>query len=144
MAPVRPLLRLRKLCLALPEAHEVEAWGAPTFRVKNKLFAMFADASNHHGGGRPAVWCKAAPGNQELMIGLAPMRFFKPPYVGPSGWIGTWLDGTVDWAEVADLLTDSYLLVAPKKLVTQLRVEEPKQRKGEPKQRKEKPKRRTK
>jgi predicted DNA-binding protein (MmcQ/YjbR family) len=81
---------------------------------------MFADASNHHGGGRPAVWCKAAPGNQELMTGLAPRRFFKPPYVGPSGWIGIWLDGKVDWAEVADLLRDSYLLVAPKKIAQQL------------------------
>ena len=121
MPPARPLTKLRKLCLALPEAHEVEAWGEPTFRVKNKLFAMFADASNHHGGGRPAVWCKAAPGNQELMIGVAPERFFKPPYVGPSGWIGIWLDGKVDWAEVADLLRDSYLLVAPKKLADELR-----------------------
>ena len=117
----RPLPRLRKLCLALPEAHEVEAWGAPTFRVKNKLFAMFADASNHHGGGRPAVWCKAAPGNQELMIDLAPTRFFKPPYVGPSGWIGIWLDGRVDWSEVGELVKDSYVLVAPKKLALQLR-----------------------
>jgi len=130
MAPLRPLTKLRKLCLALPQAHEVEAWGEPTFRVKNKLFAMFADASNHHGGGRPAVWCKAAPGNQELMVGLAPTRFFKPPYVGPSGWIGIWLDGKVDWAEVADLLRDSYLLVAPKKLVNLLR-EEPQVRKSQ-------------
>ena len=119
----RPLPKLRRLCLALPEAHEVEAWGEPTFRVRNKLFAMFADANNHHGGGRPAVWCKAAPGNQELMIGLAPERFFKPPYVGPSGWIGIWLDGKVDWPEVADLLRDSYLLVAPKKLAAALRDE---------------------
>src|SRR5690242_16181943 len=59
MAP-RPLVRLRKICLALPEAHEVEAWGEPTFRVRNKLFAMYASGSNHHGAGRHAVWCKAA------------------------------------------------------------------------------------
>jgi hypothetical protein len=114
--PARPLPKLRRLCLALPEAHEVEAWGEPTFRVKNKLFAMFASAGNHHGAGRPAVWCKAAPGNQELMIRAAPERYFKPPYVGPSGWVGIWLDGMVDWSEVADLLRDSYLLTAPKKL----------------------------
>ena len=142
MAATRPLPKLRKLCLALPEAHEVEAWGEPTFRVRNKLFAMFAAANNHHGGGRPAVWCKAAPGNQELMIGLAPERFFKPPYVGPSGWIGIWLDGAVDWAELADLLRDSYLLVAPKKLGLHLREEEPQQRKEEPKKRKAGPRRR--
>ena len=120
MAP-RPLIRLRKLCLALPEAHEVEAWGEPTFRVKNKLFAMYAAPSNHHGGGRHGVWCKAGPGNQELMIQHAPAKFFRPPYVGTSGWVGIYLDGgDVDWAEVAELLTDSYRLTAPKKLLREL------------------------
>jgi predicted DNA-binding protein (MmcQ/YjbR family) len=111
-----PRTRLRKLCLGLPEAHEVEAWGEPTFRVRNKLFAMYAAANNHHGGGRPAVWCKAGPGNQAFMVRAAPARFFVPPYVGPSGWIGVWLDGAVDWSELADLLRDSYRLVAPKRL----------------------------
>jgi hypothetical protein len=114
--PPGPLSRLRKLCLALPEAHEVEAWGEPTFRVRKKLFAMYAAAGNHHGAGRPAVWCKAAAGNQSLMIRAAPKRFFVPPYVGPSGWIGIWLDGEADWTEVADLLRDAYVLVAPKKV----------------------------
>jgi predicted DNA-binding protein (MmcQ/YjbR family) len=120
VSPARPLTRLRKLCLALPEAHEVEAWGEPTFRVRNKLFAMFAAAGNHHGDGRPAVWCKAGPGNQQLMVAAAPKRFFVPPYVGPSGWVGVFLDGPVDWAELADLLTDSYRLVAPRKLAALL------------------------
>ena len=114
--PPRQLTRLRKLCLALPEAHEVEAWGEPTFRVRNKLFAMYASASTHHGSGRPAVWCKAGPGNQSVMVRAAPDCFFVPPYVGPSGWIGVWLDGAVDWAELEDLLRDSYALVAPKRL----------------------------
>jgi hypothetical protein len=114
--PPNPLARLRKICLALPEAHEVEAWGEPTFRIRNKLFAMFAGAHNHHGQGRPAVWCKAGPGNQSVMVQAAPGRFFVPPYVGPSGWIGIWLDSAVDWGEVADLLRDAYCLVAPKRL----------------------------
>jgi predicted DNA-binding protein (MmcQ/YjbR family) len=112
----RPLARLRKLCLAFPESHEVEAWGEPTFRVRNKLFAMDAGADSHHGGGRPSVWCKAGPGNQAIMVGAAPDHFFVPPYVGPSGWVGVWLDGPTDWAELADLLRDSYRLVAPKRL----------------------------
>ena len=120
MAP-RPLSRLRKLCLALPEAHEVEAWGEPTFRVRNKLFAMYASAGSHHGAGRPAVWCKAAPANQALMVSAAPRRFFVPPYVGPSGWIGVWLDGQVDWAEVGELLRDAYAMVAPKRLQSLLK-----------------------
>ena len=118
--PAGPLVRLRRICLALPEAHEVAAWGEPTFRVKNKLFAMYASPNSHHGGGRPAVWCKAGPGNQALMIAAAPTQFFKPPYVGPSGWIGIWLDATVDWPEVAELMRDAYRLTAPKKLLVQL------------------------
>jgi predicted DNA-binding protein (MmcQ/YjbR family) len=112
--PSKPLDRLRKLSLALPEAHEVRAWGEPTFRVRNKLFAMYASADSHHGGGRPAVWCKAGPGNQEVMVKAAPAKFFVPPYVGPSGWVGIWLDGPVSWSEVGELLRDAYDLVAPR------------------------------
>jgi hypothetical protein len=113
----RVLTRLRRLCLALPEAHEVEAWGEPTFRVRNKLFAMYAAAGNHHGNGRAAVWCKAAPDNQQLMVKAAPERFFVPPYVGPSGWVGVGLDAGTDWDELAGLLADGWRLVAPKRLV---------------------------
>lgn len=118
--PPRPLTRVRKLCLALPEAHEVEAWGAATFRVRKKLFAMYSSPDSHHSGGRPAVWCKAGPGNQQLMVAAAPKRFFVPPYVGPSGWVGVYLDGAVDWAELDELLRDAYRLVAPKKLAARV------------------------
>jgi hypothetical protein len=115
--PPRPLTRLRKLALALPESHEVEAWGEPTFRVKNKLFAMHASADTHHGDGREAVWVKATPQNQDLMVRAFPQRYFVPPYVGPSGWVGVWLDGDVDWAELGDLLRDGWRMTAPKRLV---------------------------
>ncbi|MEX0691488.1 MAG: MmcQ/YjbR family DNA-binding protein [Gemmatimonadales bacterium] len=112
-----PLSRLRRLALGLSEAHEVEAWGAPTFRVRNRLFAMYASANDHHGGGRPGVWIKALAENQTVMIAMRPDRFFKPPYVGPSGWIGVWLDDAPDWNEVRDLLFDGWCLTAPKTLV---------------------------
>lgn len=118
--PRSPLARLRALCLALPEAHEAEAWGAPTFRVRNKLFAMYASADSHHGGGRPAAWVKAAPGNQALMVQADPVRFFVPPYMGPSGWVGVWLDGPVDWAGLDELLRDGWRRTAPKRLAATL------------------------
>ena len=118
--PPRPITRLRKMCLAMPEAHEVEAWGKPTFRIRNKLFAMYASADTHHGTGRPAVWCKAAPGNQSLMVRAEPDRFFVPPYVGPSGWVGIHLDDDVDWDQLAELIRDSYRLIAPKRLARSL------------------------
>lgn len=115
--PPDHLTRLRRLCLALPEAHEVLAWGEPTFRVRNKQFAMYASAENHHGAGRPAVWCKAAPENQALLIAAGPARFFKPPYVGPSGWVGVWLDVPRAWAALPGLLEDAYRMAAPKRLL---------------------------
>jgi hypothetical protein len=110
------LARLRRVCLALPEAHEVEAWGEPTLRVRTRMFAMYAAAGNHHGGGRAAVWLKAAAGNQALMIAADPGRFFVRPYVGPSGWVGVRLGRGTDWRELGELLADAYRLVAPKRL----------------------------
>ena len=113
-----PLARLRKLCFALPEVTEKEAWGTPTFRVRDKLFAMFND--DHHGDGRIAVWCKAALGMQEILVDADGERFFRPPYVGPKGWIGIVLTGNVDWDEVHALLADAWRMTAPPKLAALL------------------------
>jgi len=116
-APPDVLTRLRATCLALPESTEVEAWGEPTFRVRNKLFAMFASPGNHHGRGRPAVWIKAKAENQRLLMELEPTRYFAPPYVGPSGWVGVWLDKRPRWRDVEELIADGYRQVAPKRLL---------------------------
>jgi hypothetical protein len=115
-----PLARLRAACLELPEAHEVEAWGEPTFRVRNKMFAMYASANTHHGEGRPAVWICSRSAQQDFVLHARPDRYFKPPYVGPSGWIGAWLDGNPPWREIAELLRDGYRLRAPARLVALL------------------------
>lgn len=112
--PPSPLVRLRRICLAFPGAHEVEAWGTPTFRVKNKLFAMYAASDDHHHPGVPAVWIKSTPVNQEFLLLAKPRRHFKPPYVGPSGWIGVRLNGIVNWRDVEALLRDAYEMTAPR------------------------------
>jgi predicted DNA-binding protein (MmcQ/YjbR family) len=108
----RPFQRARKICLSFPDAAEKEAWGEATFR-RGKMFAMFAD--NHHNDGRIAMWLRAADGVQEILVGAAPNKFFVPPYMGPSGWIGVCLDGDVDWDEVTDLVREAYELTAPSK-----------------------------
>lgn len=107
-----PLDRVRKICLALPGAFEKLAWGAPTFRAGGRQFAMFAD--NHHGVGFVGLWVKGAPGAQEVLVESDPARFFVPPYVGPSGWVGIRLDRGVDWKIVTALVREGYDLVAPK------------------------------
>ena len=57
------------------------------------------------------------------MISAAPNKFFSPPYVGPSGWVGVWLDGDIAWDEVLEILRDGYRMTAPKKLLAQLEDE---------------------
>jgi predicted DNA-binding protein (MmcQ/YjbR family) len=113
---VRPerLERLRAICLSLPGVTEKEAWGDPTWRVKDRIFAM---QKGNYEGGRPSVWFKSPPGGQAVLVGSTPERFVVPPYVGHKGWVGVWLDGhRVDWDELADLIEDSYYLIAPKRL----------------------------
>ena len=109
------ITRLRELCLALPLAFEKEAWGECTFRVTGgSMFAM--TDCNHHNSGHVAVWVKAPPMVQEILVKSDSVRFFVPPYMGPKGWVGVRLDDQVNWDEVAGILKDGYLMSAPKKL----------------------------
>ena len=113
--PQSPTARLRAICLALPETTEKEAWGDPTFRVRDRIFAM-----EKRGDGRVALWCKAPEGSQMVLVGADPERFYVPPYVGHKGWIGMRLDRKPDWNEVAVVVRRSYRLIAPKKLAAQV------------------------
>jgi hypothetical protein len=115
----RDLLRsVREICLSLPETTEKEAWSAPTFRVKKKMFAMFMN--NHHGDEKVALWLDAPPGDQELLVSADPVRFFVPPYQGPFGWIGVRLDLDIDWDEVRELVVEAYRTSAPKSVLARL------------------------
>jgi uncharacterized protein YdhG (YjbR/CyaY superfamily) len=82
------LHRVRRICAAMPSVSEKLSHGAPTFFVeKDKgVFTMFVD--NHHEDGHLAVWMPAPTGLQSALITDAPATYFKPPYVGTSGWIG--------------------------------------------------------
>src|SRR5215467_212805 len=90
----RQLQRLRKICLALPDTLEKISHGEPTFFVKNRVFAMFSN--NHHNDGHVAVLLPAPPGLQEALIAEEPGTYYRPPYVGSSGWIGVELDQVND------------------------------------------------
>jgi predicted DNA-binding protein (MmcQ/YjbR family) len=111
----RPGDRLRAICLALPEVVERETWERPTYRVGEKIFAMEREED-----GRPALWCKAPPGSQHVLVTADPARFFVPPYVGPKGWIGMYLDARVKWDEVEKVVRRSYGLIAPRKLAARI------------------------
>ena len=102
--------RLRKICLSMPGATEKISWGSLTFRGSKRIFAMFAGKGNSYHGGRECVWLMAAPGRQERMVRTHPTRFFVPKYVGPSGWIGVWLDKVCDWDELGHIIQAAYEL----------------------------------
>ena len=110
LTPVQILRRIRQICLSLPEATEKEAWGSPTFRVKDRIFVMFV--TDHHGDGRLALWLSAPSGAQAAMVEGDPRRFFVPPYVGSKGWLGVRLDRRPSWAVVAALIEAGYRQVA--------------------------------
>lgn len=113
-----PVVRLRELCMALPETTEVEAWGAPTFRVKGKIFVMYAAEGGH--SDRPAAWILSVSLEQDMMMRLRPDRYFKPPYVGPSGWVGAYLDKSPPWKEIEELIREGWRRRAPKKIAALL------------------------
>lgn len=120
LTPDERLVRLRAICLALPEATERETWGDATFRVRDRIFALGRGGSEIN-----AVYCKARPGVQEMLVAADPARFFVPAYVGHHGWIGIKLDGATDWEELEDLLTESYCMTAPKRLAALIAVASP-------------------
>jgi len=118
-ADERLLLRLRKICMAFPEANEKTSHGEPTwFAGKGKVFAMLDN--HHHGAAHLSVWLPQPVGAQEGLIEADPDRFFRPPYVGPSGWVGVVLDTRPDWGMVEAMIRDAFQLVATAKLRSRL------------------------
>ncbi|HEY3585604.1 MAG TPA: MmcQ/YjbR family DNA-binding protein [Myxococcaceae bacterium] len=105
--------------MEFPEATERLSHGEPTwFAGKGKVFAMLDN--HHHGAKHLAVWLPMPPGVQEELIAADPDRCFRPPYVGPSGWVGVVLDGRTRWDLVEKLLREAFLHVAGARLRAKL------------------------
>jgi hypothetical protein len=125
--PPEVLERVRRICLALPEAHEQKAWTGVRWRVRTRTFAHLLDVRD----GRPQSHARALGRGGPLTV----VTFRTPPSeVGAfasmgepyfhGGWgrdvVGLVLTDSTDWDEVGELLTDSYREMAPRKLVAEL------------------------
>ena len=111
----KAIAKLRAICMTFPEAGERLSHGEPTwFAGKGKVFAMLDN--HHHGSPHLAVWLPQPMGVQEALVEADPSRFFRPPYVGPSGWVAVILDGRPDWKMIQSLVRDAYVHVATAKL----------------------------
>ena len=116
--PEGVLARVREICLALPEAAERLSHGEPGFHIeKGKFFAYFSH--NHHNDGITAVHVKTSGmDEQAMLIEADPEVYYRPPYLGPSGWVGIRLDTEeIDWDRVADRVATSWEMVAPRRLL---------------------------
>lgn len=108
---------VRDRALALPEAREKTSHGSQGFHVEGgKLFAYFT--VNHHGDGMTALLVRTSGvEEQAMLIERDSDLYFRPAYLGPSGWVGIRLDqGEVDWMLIEDWLTRSWRMAAPKRL----------------------------
>ena len=114
---------VRRICLALPGVSERVSHGAPAFFVGRQFVAVWPDG--HHGQRFPQLWCAAPPGAQDELVSSEPDRFFRPPYVGPRGWIGVRLDGDLDWGELTAICREAFRTVASPKLSAQLDAQSP-------------------
>ena len=104
---------LRSICLTLPHAEETLLKRGPTYRIRGKIFAMERNCADS-----ASVWCRAPRQSRQVLVELDPDRYFVPPLVGISGWVGVRLSDEFDWRDVAFLIRRSYRLVAPRRLAT--------------------------
>jgi YjbR len=111
--PEHVVARLRSLCGGLPETTENPAWAGTQWRIRKRTFAHvlavdFAD-------GPVNVLTFRAPGPELDALRHAGHPFFRPAWGVDA--VGMVLADDVRWDEIAELVTESYCVVAPKKLV---------------------------
>jgi hypothetical protein len=104
----KQLARVRRICTSIPGTIERISHGEPTFFTPKRVFAMFAN--NHHGDDRVAVWLPAAAGVQTALIEEAPEIYFRPPYVGVSGWVGVELS-KLDDEQLGALIREAFRFI---------------------------------
>ena len=121
--PLEIIEKLRSVCLGLPEAYEEQAWVGTRWMIRKKNFAHVLMIDS----GWPPAYARAvgsdgpisvltfrSTGDELDVLTYARHPFFKPVWFRDI--LGMALEADVDWDEVAELLTESYCALAPKKL----------------------------
>jgi hypothetical protein len=105
---------VRRIALSLPQTLEKPSYGTPGFRVKDKgkdrLFARLREEP-----GVLVVWCEDE-GEKQAMIASEPDTFFTTSHYDGYPMVLVRLDA-VDSEELTELLTESWRLRAPARLV---------------------------
>jgi hypothetical protein len=121
--PIEVVRRLRAICDPLPDAYEEEAWIGIRFRVRARTFVHCCAIDDgrppamarHAGTDGPALVLTFESDGEELAtLRQSGYPFWTPPW--RETVVGMFLDADTDWTEVAELVTDSYCVQAPKRL----------------------------
>jgi hypothetical protein len=113
--------QIRSACLRLPETFEKPAWTGAQWRIRNRTFAHVLAVDTPEGP--VTIMTFRSEGAELDALRRTGHPFFRPAW-GKNG-VGMVIDDGVDWDEVAELLTESYCVLAPKKLVALVDRPEP-------------------
>jgi YjbR len=116
--------RIRALCLALPEV-TVRVDGSLTearstahsFDIRRRSFCLLVARADPAGKPVPLLVLRAGPDEREALLSIG-----HPFFASRAGRdrIVVVLTGDTDWQEIGELVTDSYRILAPKKLTALL------------------------
>ena len=116
--------RVSTLCLALPEVTvRVDASltttrsTAHSFDIRRRSFCLLVAREGPTGKPVPLLVLRAGPDEREALLSIG--RPFFAPRAGRDR-IGVLLTGDPDWEEIRELVTESYRVLAPKKLTALL------------------------
>ena len=106
---------LRGICATLPESYEEPAWVGTRWRVRGRTFVHVYTRPDQDA---VVMTFRAQPEEFEALVAGG-----EPFCRGPWGHdlVAMTVEPDADWAEVKELLTESYRKFAPKKLVQLLR-----------------------
>lgn len=113
--PPDVVVKLREICMALPEVEEVTPWTGARWSIRKSNFAHVVCVEGPNG---PVTYVNVHAAGDDLEVLSNVGHPFFPGW-GP-GIIGMVLDDATDWDEVREVVTDSYCLLAPKKLSSQV------------------------
>ena len=114
--PNEVVAELRSVCLGLPDAIEEQAWAGTRWRIRKRTFAHVLTVDSADGPITVMTFRSSGPELDALSASGHP--FFRPGW--GSNVVGMVIDDGVDWDEVTELVTESYCIMAPKKLVQQV------------------------
>jgi hypothetical protein len=118
--PDEVVTRVESCLRTLPEVERTTDRYAYAFKIRRRVFAYLLSVENPSGALITMLVCRADP--QERAALLAGGHPYFPPRSGQDR-LGVVLDDATDWEEIGELVTESYRLLAPKRLADGLRFD---------------------